>query len=82
MESKKLKLKVHHRNFSGESKTSRAPTTELHTLFETTLAVLSARGPCSGEDLIVNPQTREKLGTREGDLLEIFPPDDHHGTWR
>ncbi|CAI8001116.1 hypothetical protein GBAR_LOCUS3119, partial [Geodia barretti] len=53
MESKKLKLKVHHRNFSAE-------------------------------DLIVNPEalSKEKFEIREGDLLEIFPPDDHHNTWR
>jgi hypothetical protein len=53
MESKKLKLKVHHRNFSAE-------------------------------DLIVNSEalSKEKFEIREGDLLEIFPPDDHHGTWR
>ena len=81
MESKKLKLKVHHRNFSGKSSwpqsalrsTTHGEATDIPT------SLLSA-----AEDLIVNIEalSKEKFEIREGDLLEIFPTDDHRTTWR
>ena len=91
MEPKKIKLKVHSRNFSGEYIPYISPQFMLDSLlysrrcwYYSVIITLCPYSACSEEELIVNCEalTREKWEVRDGDLLEIFPPDNRSESWR